>query len=71
LPDEPRHEKMADIDDDLLDLAGGDSGDDGSDNESRGRSESPLPVKKKEAKRAPSKKTKRRQDDSEEEEGEA
>lgn len=62
---------MADLDDDLLDLAGGDSGDEGSEVESRGRSESAEPVKK-DAKKAAAKKTKRRprQDDSEEE-GEA
>ncbi|KAF4125674.1 hypothetical protein GMORB2_0918 [Geosmithia morbida] len=53
---------MADIDDDLLDLAGGDSGDEGSVSESRGRSESPRPSKK--SKRSG------RQDDSDED-GEA
>ena len=63
---------MADLEDDLLDLAGGDSGDEGSETETRGRSESAEPAKKKDSKKAGAKKTKRRarQDDSEEE-GEA
>ena len=56
---------MADIDDDLLDLAGGSSGDEASDNGDRSRSGTPK-------KRSSGKKTKRRgrQNDSEEE-GEA
>lgn len=58
---------MADIDDDLLDLAGGDSGDEGSINESRSRSETPPPAKK-----GPAKKAKRRaRSYDSEEEGEA
>jgi RNA polymerase-associated protein RTF1 len=59
---------MSDIDNDLLDLAGGDSGDEGSISESRDRSESP----RRDSKTTSSKKTKRRsrQDDSEDE-GEA
>lgn len=62
---------MADIDDDLLDLAGGDSGDEVSDNESRGRSETP-PAQRKDSKRASAKKPKRRpRGDDSEEEGEA
>lgn len=61
---------MADIDDDLLDLAGGDSGDEGSINESRERSESPPPAK--ESSKAPLKKARRRaRHDDSEEEGEA
>jgi RNA polymerase-associated protein RTF1 len=61
---------MADIDDDLLDLAGGDSGDEGSISESRGRSESPPPAK--DARKGAAKKTKRRaRHDESEEEGEA
>lgn len=58
---------MADIDDDLLDLAGGDSGDEGSVSESRDRSASPPPAKKKQAKKS---KGRSGHDDSEEE-GEA
>lgn len=58
---------MADFDDDLLDLAGGDSGDEGSISEGRARSETPPPAKK-----SPAKKTKRRaRDYGSEEEGEA
>ena len=60
---------MADIDDDLLDLAGGDSGDEGSINESRGRSESP-PAR--DSRKGPAKKAKRRSRHGEsEDEGEA
>lgn len=64
---------MANLDDDLLDLAGGDSGDEGSDNQSRHRSETPQPVKKKDTKKPPVKKHKRRDSRhaSEDEEGEA
>lgn len=60
---------MADIDDELLALAGGDSEDEGSVNESREASASPAA---RDAKKS-SKKTGRRSrgDDSEEEEGEA
>ncbi|KAI9172467.1 RNA polymerase-associated protein RTF1 [Paramyrothecium foliicola] len=63
---------MADIDDELLALAGGDSEDEGSGNESREMSESPPPARKG-SKKASSKKTKRRPrgDDESEEEGEA
>jgi RNA polymerase-associated protein RTF1 len=61
---------MADLDDDLLDLAGGDSGDEGSDSGSRHRSESPEPARKKDTKKTSSTKRRARQDDSEEE-GEA
>lgn len=63
---------MANLDDDLLDLAGGDSGDEGSDNQSRHRSETPQPVKK-DTKKPPVKKHKRRDSRhaSEDEEGEA
>lgn len=58
---------MSDIEDDLLDLAGGDSGDEGSISEGRARSETPPPAKK-----GPAKKTKRRaRDDVSEDEGEA
>ncbi|CAH0014332.1 unnamed protein product [Clonostachys rhizophaga] len=60
---------MADLDEDLLDLAGGDSGDEGSIAESRERSVSPPPKKK--SKNASAKKTKRRTGDESEEEGEA
>ncbi|KFA62376.1 hypothetical protein S40285_06238 [Stachybotrys chlorohalonatus IBT 40285] len=64
---------MADIDDDLLDLAGGISEDEASSNESRGVSESPPPAKAKESKKGSARKPRRRtQDDgSDEEEGEA
>jgi RNA polymerase-associated protein RTF1 len=63
---------MADLDDDLLDLAGGSSGDEGSGNESRDRSLSPEPVRRKDGKKAPAKKAKKRsRQDESEEEGEA
>lgn len=63
---------MADLEDDLLDLAGGDSGDEDSEAESRGRSESIEPPKRKDAKKGAAKKTKRRaRHDESEEEGEA
>ncbi|KAF7563019.1 hypothetical protein G7046_g1117 [Stylonectria norvegica] len=64
---------MSDVDDELLALAGGDSEDEGSGNESREISMSPPPAKKKDSKKAPVKKAKRRSrgDESEEEEGEA
>ncbi|KEY73730.1 hypothetical protein S7711_06306 [Stachybotrys chartarum IBT 7711] len=64
---------MADIDDDLLDLAGGMSEDETSGNESRGMSESPPPAKAKDSKKGSARKPRRRtQDDgSDEEEGEA
>jgi RNA polymerase-associated protein RTF1 len=57
---------MADLDDDLLDLAGGDSGDEGSVSEGRDRSASP-PAKKKQAKKSRG----RSGHDDSEEEGEA
>ena len=61
---------MADIDDDLLDLAGGSSGDEGSISDSRERSESPPSGK--ESRKASGKKGKRRpRHGDSEEEGEA
>ncbi|KAM0429326.1 hypothetical protein ACHAPT_006541 [Fusarium lateritium] len=61
---------MADIDDELLALAGGDSDDEGSGNESRGMSASPPPAKRGGSKKGSGKKSGRGGDDSEEE-GEA
>ncbi|KAJ4166739.1 RNA polymerase-associated protein rtf1 [Fusarium falciforme] len=61
---------MADIDDELLALAGGDSDDEGSGNESRGVSASPPPAKRGGSKKGSGKKSGRGGDDSEEE-GEA
>ncbi|KAF4994941.1 hypothetical protein FDECE_12955 [Fusarium decemcellulare] len=61
---------MADIDDELLALAGGDSDDEGSGNESRGMSASPPP-KKSGSKKGSGKKSRRGGDDDSEEEGEA
>ncbi|KAJ4308847.1 RNA polymerase-associated protein rtf1 [Fusarium piperis] len=61
---------MADIDDELLALAGGDSDDEGSGNESRGISASPPPAKRGGSKKGSGKKSGRGGDDSEEE-GEA
>lgn len=67
---------MADVDDELLALVGGDESDDeGSDQEmniSRSGSESPEPGSTKARKASPPKKSrKKRHDDSDEEEGEA
>ena len=62
---------MADIDDELLALAGGDSESEGSVKESRELSASP-PSKKRDSKKAGAKKPKKRtRDDDSEEEGEA
>lgn len=61
---------MADIDDELLALAGGDSDDEGSGNESRDISASPPPAKRGGSKKGSGKKSGRGGDDSEEE-GEA
>ncbi|RSL60025.1 hypothetical protein CEP54_006955 [Fusarium duplospermum] len=61
---------MADIDDELLALAGGDSDDEGSGNESRDISVSPPPAKRGGSKKGSGKKSGRGGDDSEEE-GEA
>lgn len=62
---------MADIDDELLALAGGDSESEGSVNETREASASPPP-KKRESKKAGAKKPKKRvRDGDSEEEGEA
>lgn len=57
---------MSDIEDELLALAGGDSGDEGSGSDSRDASASPPLAKRKESKKGPAKKPKRqaRQDDS-------